>query len=268
MRLENADCLTFMGGLGAGVADLAILDPPYNVGAAAWDRVPDYLAWMKSVLTEARRVLKPAGSLYVWGTSRNNDFLRLKLWLDEQPGLEFKNWVVWVHKPKIHRKPPDRFLCKHEDLLFYAGPGATFNQIRDAPPAFQLKMHAGRYDETYFVPRDRLPPSQRKLFKNGLQLGGPATLWWLGPSNQSNGKKVPKFAGYKSEWVCERIVAASSAPGDVVLVPFAGTGTECVAARRLGRRFLACEADRGRFLTALARVNSEPGTPLDGGGTP
>lgn len=243
-----------MAGLSDGSVDLAVLDPPYNVNAAAWDRVPNYLEWMTEVVRQTRRVLRESGSLYVWGTTRNNDFLRLKLWMDDNLGLEFKNWVVWVHKPKIHRKPPDRFLCKHEDLLFYAGPGATFNQLRDAPPEFQLKTHAGRYDDNHFVPRDKLPPSQQKLFKNGLQLGGPATSWWLGPANQSNGKTYKKFAGYKSEWVCERIVAASSKPGDVVLVPFAGTGTECVAAQRLGRSFLACEIDEERFKVALKRI--------------
>ena len=45
---------------------------------------------------------------------------------------------------KIHKKLDDRYLTKHEDLLFYAGPGNTFNQVRDLPPDFQLKMHKGR----------------------------------------------------------------------------------------------------------------------------
>lgn len=249
--LHLGDCLKFIKGLETNSVDLAIVDPPYNVGAASWDHIDNYLEWMKEVLAETNRVLK--GSLYLWGTTRNNDFLRLKLWLDEQ--LDFKNWIVWIHPVKLHRKMKDRFLCKHEDLLFYAKPNSTFNVVRDDPPAFQLKMHHGRYDENYFVPVEKLPPSQQKIFKKGLQMGSPAKSWWMGPSNQSNGKKYTKFAGYKSEWVCERIIRASSNEGDVVLVPFAGTGTECLMVTKLGRTFIACELDEQRYNLTKERIN-------------
>ena len=256
-RIENTDCLNFITSLPNHSVDLAILDPPYNVAAASWDKIDNYLDWMKQVLLQSRRVLKDNGSLYLWGTTRNNDFIRLKLWLDDNINLDFKNWIVWVHKVKIHRKMKDRFLNKHEDLLFYAGSDSTFNLVRDEPPEFQLKMHAGRYDDNFFIQRDKLPPSQQKIFPNGLQMGSPAKSWWLGPSNQSNGKKYTKFAGYKSEWVCERIVAASSNPGDVILVPFAGTGTECVAAARLKREYLACEIDEARYVISKERLLGE-----------
>jgi DNA modification methylase len=177
VRFEHQDCLKFISTITSDSVDLVILDPPYNVGAASWDKVSDYLDWMKSVLSECRRVLKDNGSMYLWGTSRNNDFLRLKLWMDDNINLEFKNWIVWVHKVKLHRKLKDRFLSKHEDLLFYAGRNNTFNVVRDEPPEFQLKMHAGRHDENFFVPVEKLPPSQQKIFKNGLQMGSPAKSW-------------------------------------------------------------------------------------------
>lgn len=248
-------CLDLLSELKDNTVDLAILDPPYNVKAASWDNIANYLEWLQCIVEESLRVLKPNGSFYLWGMSKNNDFLRLKLWLDEtQVKIEFKNWIVWLHKVKIHRKPKDKYLNKHEDLLFYAGKDSTFNLVRDLPPSFQLKMHKGRYDENFFIERHKLPPSQQRIFKNGLQLGSPAKSWWTGPSNISNSKKIKNFAGYKSEWVCERIINVSSSIGDVVLVPFAGTGTECVCAKRLNRSFIASEINKDFYDLATDRV--------------
>jgi site-specific DNA-methyltransferase (adenine-specific) len=239
--------------------DLTILDPPYNVNADSWDNIDNYFDWLCFILKESVRVTKPTGSIYLWGmASKNNDFLKIKLWLDINiTKFYFKNWIVWVHEVKIHRRPKDRYLTKHEDLLFYAADNSTFNLVRDDPPPFQLKMHAGRYDEKYFISREKLPPSQQKRFKNGLQLGSPAKSWWKGPSNQSAAKIYKGFSGYKSEWVSERIIKVSSNENDTILIPFAGSGTECVCAKRLGRNFIASENLEKHYIWAKDRISNE-----------
>jgi len=254
-KIYNEDCLVTMSKIENNYVDLVVLDPPYNVNAADWDKIDGYLDWMKNVISESFRILKPNGSLYLWGMTKNNDFLRLKLWIDDTfKEVEFKNWIVWVHDVKIHKKLENKFLTKHEDLLFYSGKNNTFNHTRDLPPEFQLKMHRGRYDENFFIEKKKLPPSQQKIFKNGLQLGSPAKSWWKGPANQSNAKKYKKFAGYKSEWVCERIISVSSNEGDLVYVPFVGTGTECLACKNLNRNFIGSEIDVERFELSVDRV--------------
>ncbi len=252
----NDDCLNVFSQIEDKTIDLVILDPPYNVKAADWDNIPDYYNWMVKVINESFRVLKPNGSLYLWGMSKNNDFLKLKLYIDDNiKNFEFKNWIVWVHDVKIHKKLNDRYLTKHEDLLFYAGPGSTFNQVRDLPPDFQLKMHKGRYDENFFIEREKLPPSQQVTFPNGLQMGSPAKSWWKGPANQSAAKKYKKFAGYKSEWVCERIISVSTNENDLVLVPFGGTGTELYSCKKLNRKYIGVEIDEERHKISTERVN-------------
>jgi site-specific DNA-methyltransferase (adenine-specific) len=250
------DALEGIQSLEENSIDLVILDPPYNVNAAKWDNIPNYFDWMCDILSESIRVLKKNGSLYLWGMSKNNDFLRLKLWLDEQSKIEFKNWIVWVHECKIHKKLKDRFLTKHEDLLFYGGENNTFNQHRDTPSPFQLQIFKDKYDENFFVSRDKLPPSQQKIFKNGLQLGSPVKSWWKGDSNVSNKKEksLKKFAGYKSEWVCKRMIEVSSNPNDVILIPFAGTGTECKVAQLLNRDFIAFENNEDHYNIARERL--------------
>ena len=256
-KIINTDCLNMMQDLPNNSVNLAILDPPYNINADKWDKIKDYYKWMQKILKETIRILKPNGSLYLWGTSKNNDFLRLKLWIDENINkLKFKNWIVWIHECKIHRQLKDRYLTKHEDLLFYAGNNSTFNIQRDEPPDFQLKMLKGRYDKNYFVPQENLYPSQQKIFKNGLQMGSPAKSWWKGLSNQSASKKYKNFMGYKSEWVCERIIKASSNKKDLILIPFAGYGTECVTSYRLNRFFLASEINELHYKTAIKRIEN------------
>lgn len=254
-KIYKEDCLITMSKIKTDTIDLIILDPPYNVNAADWDKIENYLNWMKNILSESFRILKPNGSLYLWGMNKNNDFLRLKLWIDDTfNDYEFKNWIVWVHEVKLHKQLKDRYLTKHEDLLFYAGKNNTFNIVRDNPTEFQLKTHKGRYDENFFIESDKLPPSQQKIFKNGLQLGSPAKSWWKGPSNQSNSKKYKKFAGYKSEWVCDRIVQVSSNINDTVYVPFVGTGTECLSCLNLSRYFIGSEIDKERFEISNERL--------------
>ena len=245
--------------------DLIIIDPPYNVNAAKWDNIENYYYWLKNVVIRCHRMLKPTGSLYLWGMSKNKDFLKIKIFMDESSlinKIEFKNWIVWVHDVKIHKKPTDKYLIKHEDLLFYSGKNATFNIVRDEPPEFQLKMHSGKYDKNYFIAREKLFPSQQKIFKNGLQLGSPAKSWWKGPANISKGKKEKKFAGYKSEWVCNRIIKVSSKENDNILIPFGGNGTECCECIKLRRNFLSYEINTERYKLSRNKIKELQKAPI------
>jgi len=252
------DTMDLLKSLPDDSVDLSILDPPYNVKADYWDNIYMYLQWLQNIINEVVRITRPTGSFYLWGmATKNNDFLRIKLWLDDTISkFYFKNWIVWVHEVKIHRKPKDRYLNKHEDLLFYASDNSYFNTVRDLPPDFQLKMHKGRYDENYFIERSKLPPSQQRRFKKGLQLGSPAKSWWKGPSNQSAAKVYKGFSGYKSEWVSERIINASCLENGTILIPFAGSGTECACALKLGRHFYSAENVQKHFDWAMERLNA------------
>ena len=98
-KIYNEDCLVTMSKIENNYVDLVVLDPPYNVNAADWDKIDGYLDWMKNVISESFRILKPNGSLYLWGMTKNNDFLRLKLWIDDTfKEVEFKNWIVELYK--------------------------------------------------------------------------------------------------------------------------------------------------------------------------
>lgn len=258
-RVHLGDYLDFIDQLQDEQFDLAILDPPYNIKADSWDQIPNYLDWLKRVLLKTQKKINKKGALYLWGTTKNNDFLKIKIFMDEfdEFEMEFRNWVVWIKEMKIHKKSDTRLSTKHEDLLFYAYSDHRINVVRDLPTETQLKIHAGRYDSQFFIESSKLPPSQQKQFKTGLQLGSPVKSWWKGPSNVSISKEsdLKGFMGYKSVWVCERIIKLSSNETDSVLVPFAGTGTECLACLNTNRNFVAFEIDENRCNIAQKRIN-------------
>ena len=255
----NEDCLITLDRIKNKSIDLIILDPPYNIGAAKWDKISNKK--LQTIIEKCFYKLKDTGSLYLWGTHKNNEFLENKLFVDNFikeniPTFEFKNWIVWIHDVKAHRQLKNRYLDKHEDIIFYAGKNNTFNIVRDYPPEKQLKIFKNKYDKNFFVKKENLPPSQQKIFFNGLQLGSPAKSWWKGKSNISNGKQIKKFAGYKSDWVCDRIITVSSNKNDIVFIPFCGTGTECVSAKKNNRTFISCEIDKERFEISKNRMKN------------
>ena len=74
--------------------DLICIDPPYNIGKAEWDKIPNYIEWMGERFKEAERVLKTNGSLYFF----HNDFNQLRKlmdWIDINTGFVFKRFIQW-----------------------------------------------------------------------------------------------------------------------------------------------------------------------------
>jgi modification methylase smeI len=65
-RIFHADCLEGMREMPDGCVDLVVADPPYNIGKADWDKIPDYIEWSRKWIQECERFLKPTGVFYFW----------------------------------------------------------------------------------------------------------------------------------------------------------------------------------------------------------
>ena len=96
-ELFHGDCLEVMKELKTHSIDLVLIDPPYNISKAEWDKwktVDDYVNFMGEVFKEIERVLKPNGSFYFF----HNDFLQiveLQNWINKNTAFEFKQLLVW-----------------------------------------------------------------------------------------------------------------------------------------------------------------------------
>jgi site-specific DNA-methyltransferase (adenine-specific) len=194
------------------------------------DELPlgDHLAALRQRLVEVRRVLATHGSLYLhcdWRTVHH-----VRLLLDEVfgPG-RFLNELVWAYD--YGGRPRDRWPRKHDTILWYA------------------KTNEWRFERDAI---DRVPYLAPGLVGPEKAARGklPTDVWWLTIVPPGSAERTG-YPTQKPVRLLERIVAASSRPGDLVLDPYAGSGTTGVAAARLGRRWLL--VDRNPIAVRIAR---------------
>lgn len=238
-----ADCIPYMRSLPAGCAQLVIADPPYNLGKdfGAWkesEQAERWLPWSREWLGEAVRVLAPGGSIFVYGIHRHLCWLQCHLY---DLGLTYRRQVIW-HYENGFAGYTKTLAAHYEPILWFSkGEGYTYHPIREPYKSAERLKH--------------------KITKNGK-------VWHPNPAGRLAGDvwRFPVLAGrrFRDERVDHptqkplalslRIVRHFSNPGDLVLVPFAGSGTECVAAKMSGRHFLGIELNDKYVKLADRRV--------------
>ena len=198
-----------------------------------------YLTYMAIRLIEMHRVLKPTGSIYLHCDHSANSYLRMTM--DAVFGREnFKNEVVWAYRGG--GVPKTAFARKHDTILFYGkGKGALFN------PQFTEYSEA-----TQRLVKSRGGVSIDNKVRN-LDRGATMPDWWVDINALQTWS--PERTGYPTQKpvaLAERIIKASTNPGDIVLDCFAGCAYVPVAAERNGRQWIACDISP-RSLTVLRR---------------
>ena len=99
-KLQNGDCLEIMQEIPDKSVDLILIDPPYNISKAEWDKwetTEKYVEFMGKVFKENERVLKDNGSFYFF----HNDFLQiveLQNWINKNTNFVFKQLITWNKK--------------------------------------------------------------------------------------------------------------------------------------------------------------------------
>jgi site-specific DNA-methyltransferase (adenine-specific) len=239
-RVLTGDCLRLLGQLPEACVDLAFADPPFNIGYE-YDVYDDqqtkdeYLAWTDRWLAAVKRVLRPTGSLYVALGDEHAAEVKVRL---DGLGLALRNWIVWHYTFGVHCQK--KFTRSHAHILYYAADPKRFTFNADAvrvPSARETTYADRRANPKGRVPDDTWvlrPQEDERLF------GAESDTWYVsrvcGTFKERTGHPCQM-----PEALLERIVRVSSNPGDVVLDPFAGSGTTLVAAKRLGRRYLGME---------------------------
>jgi site-specific DNA-methyltransferase (adenine-specific) len=236
----TGDCLRVLAELPEASVDLAFADPPFNIGYEydVYDdrkAKADYLAWTEKWLRAVRRVLKPTGSFYV--AIGDEYAAETKVRLDEL-GLTLRNWIVWHYTFGVHCTK--KFTRSHAHIFYYVVDPKRFTFNADAvrvPSARQTT-----YADKRANPRGRLPDDTWVLRpQEDARLFPPHSDTWYVSRVCGTFRERKGHPCQMPEALLERIVRASSNPGDLVLDPFAGSGTTLAAARRLGRRYLGVE---------------------------
>jgi len=242
-EVHEGDCIELLRSLPDRCAQLVIADPPYNLGpkfgvTAEWVNDPAWLAWCGEWLSECQRILTDDGNLFVYGIHHYLCLLHVRLY---EMGMTYRRQIIWHYQNGF--APYRRNLAAHYEpiLWFSKRPDSYFLPIREPYKSAERLRH--------------------KVTKNGKE-------WAPHPEGRLAGDvwSFPTLAGrrFRDERVAhpaqkplaltDRIVGHFSAPGSLVVVPFAGSGTECVSASRHGRDFWAAELNPEYVRLAESRL--------------
>lgn len=227
-------------------ADLAILDPPYNLTKNYNGRVfqakeaDDYSRWFSDVLVSLKPFLRPTATVYVcsdWQTST----LVFPV-LDRH--LQVRNRITWEREKGRGAKA--NWKNNTEDIWFCT----VGNDYHFDVEAVKLKRRVLAPYRT----GDGRPKDWEESDKGNFRLTHPSNIWsditvpfWSMPENTDHPTQKP-------EKLIAKLILASSRPKDVVFDPFLGSGTTAVVAKKLGRRYCGVELDRDYCCWALKRL--------------
>ncbi len=192
--------------------DLIVADPPYNLGKDYGNNhdikgFDEYLDFTHSWLSEAYRVLKPHGTIYVFMGFRFIAYLYNIL--ERELGMFFNSWIVWHYTQGIGKTKG--FSPRHDDILM-------FTKSRD----FVFNLDDVRVPQKYY--RER----------NNMRGANPGDVWEFSHVHYCNENRQ-NHPTQKPEGLIERMVLASSNEGDLVLDPFFGSGTTLRVCQQLNR---------------------------------
>ena len=239
-QVLTGDCVRLLDGLPEACVDLAFADPPFNIGYEydAYDdrrAKDDYLAWTETWLRAVRRVLKPAGSFYV--AIGDEYAAEIKVRLDAL-GLTLRNWIVWHYTfgvnctKKFNRSHAHIFYDVTDPKRF------TFNDGAVRVPSARQTTYADRRAN----PRGKLPDDTWVLRPQEEERCFPpeSDTWYVARVCGTFKERVAHPC-QMPEALLERIIRVSSNPGDLVLDPFAGSGTTLAVAQGLARDAIGIE---------------------------
>lgn len=222
VRILQGDCREVLKTLDAGQFDACIADPPYGDTSLEWDRV--CAGWIPAVA----RVLKPAASVWVFGSMR---FLAPLFAEMEAEGFRYSQDIVW-EKQNGTGFHADRFRRVHEHaVMFYRGAWSEVyhaTQFTDDAVARAVRRrarpaHTGNIGAASYLSEDGGPRMQRSVIR---------------VSNEHGKAEHPT---QKPLGIIAPLVRYSVPPGGAFVVPFAGSGSECLAGLVEGRSSVGVE---------------------------
>ena len=232
--IYNMDCVEGMKQIADETVDIIICDPPYNIGKDFGNNsdkqsMDTYLEWCDKWTTECLRILKPSGTMYIYGFSEILAFIRVRLDCHVR-------WIVWHYTNKT--TPSLNYWQRtHESILCcskVARPMFNRDLVREPYTESYVKNSAGKVrvgtkgrfgegtDTTYNVHEGGALP--RDVIKVPALAGG------------AGAKERVNHPTQKPLALCDILIKASmrtdGQPTNLV-VPFAGSGSECVSAKKM-----------------------------------
>jgi adenine specific DNA methylase Mod len=255
-----------------GKIDLIYIDPPFDSGADYVRKVElrgtknklegesqslleqtqytdiwkndTYLQFMYERLILLRELLSEQGSIYLhcdWHKSHHLRFL-----LDEIFGEEnFVNEIVWAYKSGGAGE--NGFAKKHDTIFYYSKGSKPIFNIEKQKSYMGVDYNTGNQKVVLYDDNDGLGKYTLVNTKD----------WWIDIGMiATSDKNRTNYPTEKPEAILERIVKASSTPDSIVLDCFSGSGTTAAVAQKLGRKWIACDVNKGAIQTTMKRLQT------------
>lgn len=238
--LWRADVMELLGTLAAGSVDLVVADPPYAISKEIWDdfaSLDAYVDWCDAWLAEVERVLGPAGSAYVCGFSEILADVKARSARRFAGGCR---WLVWHYRNKANLGHD--WGRSHESILHLRKRRRVRLDVDEVRVPYN--DHTRRYPERVQAVSSQYGQGgqRRERWEPHPRGAKPRDVIEI-PVLCNGMPEKTAHSTQKPEELIRRFIAGSTRPGDLVVDPFAGSGTTAVVAERLGRRWLSGDAD-------------------------
>jgi DNA modification methylase len=253
--IVTGDSIKYLNDRPEGWVDLVFADPPFNIGYLydGYDdrrKAEDYCKFSEDWMTAVHRSLKSTGSFYL---AIGDDFAAELCVIAKKIGFKLRNWIIWHYT--FGQQPKRKFARSHTHVLYFTKHDTEFTFNADSIRVASARQTT--YADLRANPKGKLPDD----------------VWYLRPQEagegmfDSNGDtwNVSRVCGTFKEregWhgcqmpigVLDRIIKASSNPGDIVLDPFNGSGTTVVSAALLDRKYVGIDQSEAYVEFAKKRL--------------
>lgn len=259
-KVSLMDCIDGMSRLPDEIADVIICDPPYNIGKdfgndSDKQKIGDYLQWCDQWISQCFRILKPRGTMYIYGLSETLAFIRTRI---NQPWNV--RWLVWHYTNKtvpslnFWQRSHESILCcfkekpcfNRDDVREPYTEGFLNNSAGKKRSATKGRFSNGEKETTYTAHENGALP--RDVIKISTLAGG------------SGVNERVDHPAQKPISLCQRLIKASAnneIGRNLIISPFAGSGSECVAAKNLGHDFIGFEINDAYIKLCQERLEAK-----------
>lgn len=247
-KLFNIDNLELMKQLPTNSIDLIYCDILYNTGKKFNDYSDNLgtpqqaVEWYQPRIQEMHRLLKDTGSIYIQCDWHLNSYIRILM--DEIFGYgNFLNEIIWSYT--TGGAGTKYFSRKHDNIYFYSKTSKYKYNNNKIKSYVDKSKGYNPYTQQYIDDKGKI-----------YVLVNPRDVWDIPYLNMHDKTNRVGYDTQKPKALLERIIKASSNEGDLVADFFMGSGTTCVVAKELGRKYIGCDIGEKAYSIATNRINT------------
>jgi site-specific DNA-methyltransferase (adenine-specific) len=218
IEIHQGDSIRYLKNIRSNSADLVIADPPYNLGKDYGNNndnksFDEYMDFSGNWIKEIHRILKNNGTIYIFMGVRFISYLYMLL--EKEYNFVFNSWITWHYTQGLGKTKG--FSPRHDDILMFS-----------------------KTDNYKFILDNIRIPQKYYRSVNNMRGANPGDVWQFSHIHYCN-KNRQEHPTQKPEGLIERMVLASSEEDDIVIDPFAGSGTTLRVCQQLNRNCIGIE---------------------------